>query len=179
MNLSNPPAPPAPAIGARRSTLPPLGSARAPVRFGRAGAIYDLIVTVAFATPWTAAVMLGLQRSLHTGLGAAGAQLPEFGPVQMLFMNMAGTAVVMWAIARIIHPVPALIAIDTLIGRVAFSAWMIVALASGASAVIAVFLVMEVVWALLQGAGLLADRRARSAPRATPLATPEAARNRA
>ena len=142
------------------------------MRFGRAGAIYDLVITVAFATPWTAAIMLDLQRWLHTGLGAAGAQLPDFGPVQMMFVNMAGTAVTMWAIARILHPVPALIAIDTLIGRVAFSAWMIVALASGASAVIAVFLVLEVVWAMLQGAGLLADRRARRARTATPEAVP-------
>jgi hypothetical protein len=142
------------------------------VRFGRAGAIYDLVVTVAFATPWTAVIMLDLQRWLHTGLGAAGTQLPEFGPVQMLFMNMAGTAVTMWAIARILHPVPALIAIDTFIGRVGFSVWMIVALASGASAVIAVFLVLEVGWAMLQGAGLLAERRARRTPAATPDAVP-------
>lgn len=172
MDLSKTLSPTSTTVGARRTTPPSLGSTRAPVRFGRAGAIYDLIVTVAFATPWTAAVMLDLQRWLHTGLGAAGAQLPEFGPVQLLFMNMAGTAVTMWAIARIIHPVPTLIAIDTFIGRVAFSVWMIVALASGASAVIAVFLVMEVVWAMLQGAGLWAARRGRRAPEATPDAIP-------
>jgi hypothetical protein len=167
MDLSNMPSP-APAItGAGRTALPALGSAGAPVRFGRAGAIYDLAVTVAFATPWTAAIMLDLQRWLHTGLGAAGAQLPDFGPVQMMFMNMAGTVVTMWAIARILHPVPALIAIDT-IGRVAFSVWMIVALASGASAVIAVFLVLEVMWAMLQGAGLLAYRRAQRAQTGAP-----------
>jgi hypothetical protein len=171
MDLSNMPSP-APAItGAGRTALPALGSAGAPVRFGRAGAIYDLAVTVAFATPWTAAIMLDLQRWLHTGLGAAGSQLPDFGPVQMLFMNMAGTVVTMWAIARILHPVPALIAIDT-IGRVAFSVWMIVALASGASAVIAVFLVLEVMWAMLQGAGLLADRRAQRAQTGAPEAIP-------
>jgi hypothetical protein len=168
MDLSNMPSP-APAItGAGRTALPALGSAGAPVRFGRAGAIYDLAVTVAFATPWTAAIMLELQRWLHTGLGAAGAQLPDFGPVQMLFMNMAGTVVTMWAIARILHPVPALIAIDTLIGRVAFSVWMIVALASGASAVIAVFLALEVVWAMLQGAGLVEQLRGRRAAAPVP-----------
>lgn len=164
MNLSNLLASPSAITGAGRTTLQAIGSAPAPVRFGRAGAIYDLIVTVAFATPWTAMIMLDLQRWVHTGLGAPGAQLPDFGPVQMLFMNMAGTAVTMWAIARIIHPVPTLIAIDTLIGRVAFSVWMIVALASGASAVIAVFLVLEVVWAMLQGAGLLEQPRGRRTP---------------
>lgn len=164
MNLSNLLTSPSASTGAGRTTLPALGSAPAPVRFGRAGAIYDLVVTVAFATPWTAMIMLDLQRWLHTALGAPGAQLPDFGPVQMLFMNMAGTAVTMWAIARIIHPVPTLIAIDTLIGRVAFSVWMIVALASGASAVIAVFLALEVVWAMLQGAGLVERLRGRRAP---------------
>jgi hypothetical protein len=168
MNLSNKLASPSAITGAGRTRPPALGSAPAAVRFGRAGAIYDLIVTVAFATPWTAMIMLDLQRWLHSGLGVPGAQLPDFGPVPMLFMNMAGTAVTMWAIARILHPVPTLIAIDTLIGRVAFSVWMIVALASGASAVIAVFLALEVVWAMLQGAGLVEQLRGRRAAAPVP-----------
>ena len=135
----------------------------AAVRFGRAGALYDLVVTVAFATPLTAIAMLDLQRGMHTAFGFGGAPLPELGPVELMFVNMMGTVVTMWAIARLLHPVTELIAIDT-IGRVAFSAWMIVALASGASAVIAVFLVLELTWAVLQAAGLVAQLRGRRAP---------------
>ncbi|HEU0182975.1 MAG TPA: hypothetical protein VFR16_12360 [Agromyces mariniharenae] len=66
----------------------------------------------------------------------------------------------MWAIARLRHPIMDLIVIDT-VGRVAFSAWMVVALASGASALLGVFLVLELAWAVLQGAGLVAQWRGR------------------
>ena len=58
MNLSNMLTSPSAITGADRTRPPALGSAPAPVRFGRAGAIYDLIVTVAFATPWTAMMLL-------------------------------------------------------------------------------------------------------------------------
>jgi hypothetical protein len=44
------PAPPSPLDG------------RPPRALGRAGTLYELIVTVAFATLWTAAIMLDLQR---------------------------------------------------------------------------------------------------------------------
>ncbi|MGW4931314.1 hypothetical protein ACWEOH_19435 [Agromyces sp. NPDC004153] len=138
----------------------PFANRPAPVRFGRAGALYDLVVTVAFATPWTATAMLDLQRRIHTALGLGGAPLPEFGPVELMFLSMMGTVVTMWAIARLRHPIMDLIAIDT-VGRVAFSAWMVVALASGASALLALFLVLELAWAVLQGAGLVAQWRSR------------------
>ncbi|WP_395242519.1 hypothetical protein ACGGZK_10010 [Agromyces sp. MMS24-K17] len=131
----------------------------APVRFGRAGAVYDLVVTIAFATPLTAAGMLDLQRRLHDLLGAGGAPVPEFGPAHLMFTAMMGTAVTMWAIARIRYPVAPLIAIDT-VGRVAFSAWMTFALASGASTVIVGFLALEVTWGILQAIGLVEHPRA-------------------
>ncbi|WP_448810680.1 hypothetical protein [Agromyces bauzanensis] len=156
-----------PAATERVDRMSPAAFDRAPVRFGRAGALYDLVVTVVFATPWTAMSMLELQRWLHTALGAGGAQLPEFGPVQLMFTSMMGTAVTMWAIARMRYPIATLIAIDTA-GRVAFSAWMIFALLSGASTVIVAFLVLELTWAVLQGTGLLAHRRARRAQAGRP-----------
>ena len=46
----------------------------AAVRFGRAGALYDLVVTVAFATPLTAIAMLDLQRGLHTASAGSNAE---------------------------------------------------------------------------------------------------------
>ena len=146
-------------------TPAPTALTGAPVRFGRAGAIYDLVVTIAFATPLTAAWMLDLQRWLHVVFGAGGAPVPEFGPAHLMFTAMMGTAVTMWAIARILFPVAPLIAIDTA-GRVAFSAWMIFALASGASTVIVAFLVLELTWGALQAIGLVEQRRA-SVRRAT------------
>lgn len=65
---------------------------RGVARWGRAGALYDLVASAAFLTPWTASGMLGL----------------------------FGTVVVMWSIARWRRPEPLLIDIDTA-GRAVFS----------------------------------------------------------
>ncbi|MFF2494328.1 hypothetical protein [Agromyces sp. NPDC058064] len=127
-------------------------------RWGRAGAIYDLVVTVGFATPWTAAAVLGLTRWAHDALGLPGAQLPEFGATALMFVAMFGTVVTMWAVARILRPEARFIAIDT-VGRVLFSLWMIWALLNGQSTTIVVFLIGEVVWFALQLSGLTRLRR--------------------
>ncbi|MBM7829510.1 hypothetical protein JOE59_000215 [Agromyces cerinus] len=128
------------------------------VRWGRAGAVYDLIVTVGFATPFTAPLLLALTRSLHDALHLPGAQLPELDPTALMFTSMFGTAVTMWAIARILRPEARFIAIDT-VGRAVFSFWMIWALLNGQSATIVVFLIGEVTWLILQLSGLLRLRR--------------------
>lgn len=128
------------------------------VRWGRAGAVYDLIVTVGFATPFTAPLLLALTRSLHDALDLPGARLPELDPAALMFTSMFGTAVTMWAIARILRPEWRFIAIDTA-GRAVFSLWMIWALLNGQSATIVVFLIGEVTWLILQLSGLLRLRR--------------------
>ncbi|MFC9559034.1 hypothetical protein [Agromyces sp. NPDC056965] len=128
------------------------------VRWGRAGAVYDLIVTVGFATPLTASLLLALTRSLHDALHLPGAQLPELDPTALMFTSMFGTAVTMWAIARILRPEWRFIAIDTA-GRVLFSLWMIWALLNGQSATVVAFLIGEVTWLILQLSGLLRLRR--------------------
>ena len=128
------------------------------VRWGRAGAVYDLIVTVGFATPFTAPLLLALTRSLHDALDLPGAQLPELDPTALMFTSMFGTAVTMWAIARILRPEARFIAIDT-VGRAVFSLWMIWALLNGQSTTVVVFLIGEVTWLILQLSGLLRLRR--------------------
>ncbi|WP_438855127.1 hypothetical protein [Agromyces sp. M3QZ16-3] len=138
------PAPPAPAS--------PRAERRVPL--GRAGAIYDLVVTLGFATPWTAAAVLGSLRAAHVALGLPGSPPPVLGPFELMLTAMMGTAVTMWAVARIRYPFASLIAIDT-VGRVAFSTWMVTALLGGASPVIVVFLVPEAIWAFLQAIGVV------------------------
>ncbi|GAA1787512.1 hypothetical protein [Agromyces lapidis] len=128
-------------------------------RWGRAGAIYDLIVTIGFATPFTAAALFELSRWAHDALGLPGAQVPAFDAAALMFTSMFGTAVTMWAIARILRPEPRFIAIDTFVGRVLFSFWMIWALLNGQSATIVVFLIGEVAWFTLQLSGLMRLRR--------------------
>ena len=127
-------------------------------RWGRAGAVYDLVVTVGFATPFTAAMLLGFTRWVHDVLDLPGAQLPAFDATALMFTSMFGTAVMMWAVARLLRPEPRFIAIDT-VGRAVFASWMIWALLNGQSATIVVFLIGEVVWLVLQLSGLILLRR--------------------
>lgn len=123
-------------------------------RWGRAGAIYDLIVTVGFATPFSAAILLGATRWIHDALGLPGAQLPVLDPASMMFVSLFGAGVTMWAIARILRPEPRFIAIDT-VGRAVFALWMTWALLNGQSTTVVVFLIGEVLWLVLQLSGLL------------------------
>ena len=85
-------------------------------------------------------------------------KLAELDPTALMFTSMFGTAVTMWAIARILRPEARFIAIDTA-GRAVFSLWMIWALLNGQSATIVVFLIGEVTWFILQLSGLLRLRR--------------------
>jgi hypothetical protein len=127
-------------------------------RWGLAGAIYDLVVTVGFATPFTAAALLQFTRWVHEALGLPGTPVPVLGPAELMFVSMFGTAVTMWALARILRPEPRFIAIDTA-GRAAFALWMTWALLNGQSTTVVVFLIGEVLWFALQLSGLLRLRR--------------------
>ena len=115
-------------------------------------------MTVGFATPFTAALMLELTRRAHQWLDLPGAEAPELDPFALMLTSMFGTAVTMWAIARILRPEVRFIAIDT-VGRALFSLWMIWALLNGQSATIVVFLIGEITWLVLQSSGLLRLRR--------------------
>ncbi len=124
-----------------------------PVRVGRAGAIYDLMTTVGFATPWTATLVLGILADVHDELGLAGDPMPTFETSHLLFVTLFGVIVTLWSVVRILWPVPLLIAADT-VGRAAFSAFFISSLLNGHSAVVVTFLIPEVSWLIAQGLGV-------------------------
>ncbi|MFD5827851.1 hypothetical protein [Lentzea sp. NPDC060358] len=105
-------------------------------RWGRAGALYDFVASIAFVTPWTAGLvmdLLGVNRSMPT----------------LLFATLFGTVVVMWSIARWYRPEPVLIALDTA-GRALFSLWFAWALLNGQTKALVVFLVLELLWGAVQ-----------------------------
>lgn len=133
-------------------------------RVVRASALYDLVLTAPFATPWTAAFALGALADLHRWLGLEGVAPVADDPFAMLFANLLGCIVSVWSIIRLIHPTPFLGAGDA-VTRFLFSAGFAWALADGASAVVAGFLVIEVAWGLLQALAvwkpLTAGRQAR------------------
>jgi len=122
-------------------------------------ALYDLIVTASFATPWTA------RFTLHQieALGFAGAAMRPPNALDLLFITMFGSIVTIWAVVRLRRPSVELGIADG-IGRVAFALWQAVALAGGVNHVVGVFLVFEVGFAIAQLGGAAAlGRTARRA----------------
>lgn len=111
-------------------------------RWGKAGALYDFLASIAFVTPWTAAGVLTL-------LGT-----PASDPMTLLFATLFGTVVVMWSVARWRRPEPLLIGIDT-VGRALFSLWFAWALWQGQTPALALFLALELFWGAAQLRALL------------------------
>lgn len=114
----------------------------------RASAWYDLIVTAAFATPWTFMALHGMLSTLSQQWGLPG-ELPTFEPMHMLMANLLGSIVCVWAVLRIRDPQQVFGRYDAA-GRLLFAAWQGYALMHGASSLLIGILVMELVWAVLQ-----------------------------
>ncbi|RKH78857.1 hypothetical protein D7Y21_34935 [Corallococcus sp. AB045] len=129
----------------------------------RGFAVYDLCVTLPFATPWTAGAMVGVMSWAHEGLSLGGEAVPAFTPTHVFFVALFGVVAVMWALVRVLQPTALHGAIDT-VGRGLVSAWMVLAITQGASQVLGVFLVMEAAGMFVQGALLLGARRRDVAP---------------
>ncbi|MBN8230214.1 hypothetical protein JYK02_22130 [Corallococcus macrosporus] len=124
----------------------------------RGFAVYDLCVTLPFATPWTAGAMLGVMRWVHEGLAPGGEPMPAFAPVHLFFVALFGVLAVMWALIRILQPTALHGAIDT-VGRGLVTSWMVLVLSQGATRILGAFLVMEAAGMFVQGALLLGARR--------------------
>ncbi|MEU6860141.1 hypothetical protein AB0B28_14860 [Glycomyces sp. NPDC046736] len=113
----------------------------------RASAAYDLVVTAAFATPWTFALV-------HAGLNALSGSLglnpfPEADLMQVFFANLMGSVVVVWSLLRLRGPEVRHGLYDGF-ARVLFSAWMAYALAQGGPELLWPFLVVELTWGTVQ-----------------------------
>lgn len=136
-----------------------MSSNTAALRTIRRSALYDLIVTLPFATPWTARALFAGMSALHGWLGLPGPPPVVSDPIAVLLANLMGSLVVVWSIVRLRAPaIPHGVA-DTA-ARAAFSLWMAWALIAGASPIIAGFLIAEVGWGIVQARAI---RRARYA----------------
>lgn len=116
-------------------------------RLVRASAWYDLIVTAGFMTPWTYLLV-------HAALSSAGSivglgVMPTVEPMQILYANLMGSVVTVWALLRVFRPEPGFGFLDG-IARVLFTTWMAYALAHGAPGLLWPFVVVEAAWGLLQ-----------------------------
>jgi hypothetical protein len=90
--------------------------AHVPPKTVRFWALLDTSV-IALALPFTAKLFLGAIYALN-GLMGHDAVVPEFGAIQMFFVNLSGVLVAVWAFARLLHPVGLLAFIDA-VGRTA------------------------------------------------------------
>jgi hypothetical protein len=129
-------------------------SPRTSARIVFASALYDLLVTAPFATPWSAAWTLAQLRTLHAQLGLGGTAVPELDAASLLFVSFFGTVVTMWAVVRLRAPSISHGRVDT-VGRAAFSAWMGWALLQGVSELVLGMMVLELGWFLVQGWAVL------------------------
>ncbi|WP_263140578.1 hypothetical protein [Pseudomonas sp. RIT-PI-AD] len=117
-------------------------------RLVRASAGYDLIVTVAFSTPWTFALLHGALQGIARALDLPG-ELGDFGPVQVLMANLMGSIVCVWSVLRIRDPQRRYGRYDAA-GRGLFALWQAYALSQGASLVLLPFLLAEIAWGVAQ-----------------------------
>lgn len=116
-------------------------------RLVRASAIYDVVMTAAFATPWTFLLMHEHLNAINLGLG--GAPLPLFGPFHLLISSLFGSVVLVWSVLRMLDPQPRFGRFDAA-ARYLFSTWMAWALLVTGQPVLWLFIVPELAWGLAQ-----------------------------
>lgn len=113
----------------------------------RASAVYDIIFTAPFATPWSFALLHEHLTSLNQQMG--GAPLPPFAPFHVLIACLLGSVVLVWSALRLSDPQPRFGRLDG-VARMLFSLWMAWALAVTGAPILWLFLVPEFIWGVLQ-----------------------------
>lgn len=124
-------------------------------RLVRASAIYDVLMTAAFATPWTLLLLRQQLSDLNIALG--GAPLPLFAPFHLLIGSLLGSVVLVWSALRIADPQPRFGRYDA-VARYLFSLWMLWALAVTGQPVLWLFVVPELAWGVAQSLPLVRAR---------------------
>lgn len=116
-------------------------------RLVRLSAWYDLVVTAGFVTPWTYAL---LHRTLNALAGALGTgSLPPLDPTQVLYANLMGSVVVVWALLRLTRTRPEHGLFDGA-ARALFAAWEGYAALHGGTGLLWLFLAAEAAFGVAQ-----------------------------
>ncbi|MEO5689389.1 MAG: hypothetical protein ABIR54_18690 [Burkholderiaceae bacterium] len=116
-------------------------------RVVQASAVYDVLVTAPFATPWSFAWNWGQLSALNARLG--GATLAPFDVFPTLIACLLGSIVLVWSALRIARPEIRLGRHDA-VARFLFSAWMAWALHVTGAPLLWFFLVPEFAWGVVQ-----------------------------
>lgn len=113
----------------------------------RSSALYDLLVTAPFATPWSFGWLHQQLSTLNTHLG--GQALPEFSAFHVLFACLLGSVVLVWSALRITDPQPRFGRFDC-VARLLFSTWMLWAWSQTQAPILLCFIVPELLWCIVQ-----------------------------
>ena len=116
-------------------------------RLVRASAVYDVLMTGAFATPWSLLLLREQLSTVNVRLG--GAPLPVFEPFHLLTGGLLGSVVLVWSVLRIVDPQPRFGRYDAA-ARYLFSLWMGWALLVTGEPVLWLFIVPELAWGVAQ-----------------------------
>jgi hypothetical protein len=120
-------------------------AARWVVRFG---ALFDVVFAAPVAIPYFAARYIDFLYAVNTGVGSTLPH-PEFGPVELIFANMFGAIICVWAFARLRETVRCMALYDMYI-RLAISAIFATYAVSGVSPVVMLFfLACNLLWGVL------------------------------
>lgn len=123
-------------------------TSRTYLRIMLGSAIYDLIFTLPFATPWGFVQIANLLRMLDETLGLPG-DIAQPDGLHILLANLMGSAVLVWAVLRLHLRLPIFGRYDAAI-RALFAIWLVVAMSNGVSLVLVALLVLEVLLVTLQ-----------------------------
>jgi hypothetical protein len=117
------------------------------LRLARASAVYDIVQILAFATPWTFALLIDRLSQLNVWMG--GAALPAFAPLHYLISTLLGTLVLLWCTLRLSSPSLRLGRFDG-VGRLLFAFWIGWAMLQAELPVLWLFLIPELLWGVVQ-----------------------------
>lgn len=118
-------------------------------------ALYDVLVTAPFATPWSFQAAIGNLSRINQALG--GAALPTFEPFHVFFACLLGSVVLVWSALRLRDPELRFGRYDA-VARALFSTWMGWLLVVTGAPVLWLFLVPEAAWGVLQALPVAAAR---------------------
>ena len=111
----------------------------------KASALYDLIFTLPFVTPWTFQLLYKILNAISP--------IPHFDPTHILFVNLFGSIVIVWSILRIRHPLPLYGFYDS-IGRLLFSTWFFYNIIFYQThPILVLFAILEILWFVIQAYG--------------------------
>ena len=122
---------------------------------------YDLVLSVPFALPFSFNLTWGYVLTPLTAVLGYG-ELEQLGPHGIMFANLYGSIVLLWALLRLYLADVRLALVDG-VGRLLFAIAMINALLHGATPLLWFFLIPEIAFGILQlGGSVTRCRKYRS-----------------